>query len=54
LANAAATFRYAHVRRAIERGELGAPSAVLVIALGATATLVGLGMGVLLTVSLGD
>jgi putative membrane protein len=54
LANALATFRYAHVRRAIERGDLGAPSAALVIAVGATATLLGVGMGVLLTASLAD
>jgi putative membrane protein len=38
LANALATFRYGHVRRAIERGDLGAPSAALVIAVRSIAT----------------
>jgi uncharacterized membrane protein YidH (DUF202 family) len=48
LANLLATVRYARVRRAIERGERGAPSAVLVYVFGATATLVGLLMTILL------
>jgi putative membrane protein len=54
LANALATLRYANVRRAIERGEVGAPSAALVIAFGATATLIGVGMGALLAMAIGD
>ena len=48
LTNGAATFRYGAVRRAIMRGELGAPSGVLVYALGAVAAAVGLVMVVLL------
>ena len=41
VANALATFRYATVRRAIERGDVGAPSATLVYVMGTTASLVG-------------
>jgi putative membrane protein len=48
LANLAATVRYAQIRRAIERGAVGAPSPLMVYAFGATATLVGLVMTVLL------
>jgi putative membrane protein len=47
-----ATLRYAHTRRAIDRGDVGAPGAALVYAMGATATLVGIAMGVLLARSL--
>jgi putative membrane protein len=42
IANLLATVRYARVWSAIEGGELGAPSAVLVYVFGATTTLVGL------------
>jgi putative membrane protein len=54
LVNALATLRYSQVRRAIERGEVGAPSATLVIAAGVAATLLGVGMGALLAASIGD
>jgi putative membrane protein len=54
LANLAATVRYRNVRRAIERGEVGAPSAALVYAFGTTATLVGIAMSVLLAQSLAE
>jgi putative membrane protein len=54
LANLVATIRFAQIRRAIERGELGAPSAMVVYAFGATATLVGLVMAVLLVRALGE
>lgn len=53
-ANLLATVRYAQVRRAIERGDVGAPGAALVYAVGATATLVGLAMTVLLARTLGE
>jgi putative membrane protein len=54
LANLSATVRYGRVRRAIERGEVGAPSAVLVYAFGTAATIVGIVMTVLLAQSLSD
>lgn len=54
LANLVATIRYAQIRRAIGRGEVGAPSAAVVYAFGATATLVGLVMTVLLVRALGE
>jgi putative membrane protein len=54
LANLLATIRYARVRRAIERGEVGAPSGGLVYALGVVATLIGLAMTVLLARALGE
>lgn len=54
LANLTATIRYAQIRRAIARGEVGAPSAAVVYAFGATATLIGLVMTVLLARALGD
>jgi putative membrane protein len=54
LANLLATIRYAQVRRAIERGDVGAPSAALVYALGITATLIGLAMTVLLAHAVGE
>ena len=54
LANLFATLRYAQIRRAILRGEVGAPSAMMVYVFGATATLVGLVMTVLLVRALGE
>jgi putative membrane protein len=54
LANLLATLRYARVRRAIEQGDVGAPNAVLVYALGITATLIGLAMTLLLAHALGE
>jgi putative membrane protein len=54
LANLLATIRYARVRRAIERGEVGAPSAGLVYALGVVATLIGLAMTIMLARALGQ
>jgi len=54
LANALATIRYAHIRRAIERGDVGAPSATIVYVVGVTASLVGLLMTVLLVRALGE
>ena len=54
LANLMATLRFAHIRRAINRGDVGAPSASAVYAVGITAALVGLVMTVLLLRALGD
>jgi putative membrane protein len=54
LANILATFRYASVRRAIERGDVGAPSAMLVYVMGATASLVGIVMTTLLVRALAE
>lgn len=54
VANLMATFRYGSVRRAIERGEVGAPSATMVYAIGAVASLVGLAMTVLLVRALAE
>ena len=54
LANLVATLRYAQIRRAIERGEVGAPNALMVYVFGATATIVGLVMTVLLVRALAD
>jgi putative membrane protein len=54
LANLFATMNFARVRRAIEQGQLGAPSPILAYAIGATATLVGIAMTVLLLGSLGQ
>ena len=48
LANLSATIRYAQIRRAIERADVGAPSGALVFVIGGTATLVGLLMTILL------
>jgi putative membrane protein len=48
LASLGATLRYGAVRRAIDRGEVGAPRARLVYALGWIAALVGLVLSVLL------
>lgn len=47
-ANLLATIRYAQIRRAIERGDVGAPHVLVVYVFGITATLVGLVMTVLL------
>jgi putative membrane protein len=54
LANLLATIRYARIRRAIERGDVGPPSATVVFVFGATATVIGLAMTVLLMRALGD
>jgi putative membrane protein len=54
LTNAAATVRYMHVRRGIERGDLGAPNVAFVIGLGATATLIGVAMALLLARSIAE
>ena len=54
VANLAATIRYAQIRRGVERGDLGAPSATLPYAVGATATIVGLVMTALLLRSLAE
>jgi putative membrane protein len=54
LANLVGTVRYATVRRAILRGELGAPRPTIVYVIGITATLTGLAMTVLLVRSLGE
>jgi putative membrane protein len=54
LANLFGTARYASVRRAILRGDLGAPPPAIVYAVGIAATLMGLAMTVLLIRSLGE
>jgi putative membrane protein len=54
LANLAATVRYARVRQAVERGEVGPPGSILVLVIGTTATLVGMGMAILLARALFD
>lgn len=54
LTNLTATVRYAQTRRAIERGDVGAPNSVAVYVIGATATLVGIVMMVLLLRAVGD
>jgi len=54
LANLSATIRYATVRRAIERGDVGAPNPIAVYVMGTTATIVGIVMTVLLTRSLNE
>jgi putative membrane protein len=54
LANLLATIRYAQIRRAIERGDVGAPSATVALVFGATATVIGLVMTVLLVRALGE
>jgi uncharacterized membrane protein YidH (DUF202 family) len=53
-ANLLATIRYAQIRRAIERGDVGAPHALMVYVFGITATLVGLVMTVLLVRALAE
>ena len=52
--NAAATTRYAIVRRAIEERRAGAPSPTLVYVLGIASVTVALVMAVILAVSLRD
>jgi putative membrane protein len=54
VANVLATVNYARVRRSIEAGHVGAPSALLAYGLGVTAALLGLGMAVLLLRSIGN
>lgn len=54
LANLLATLRFASIRRAIERGDVGAPSAALVYVLGVTVTLIGLAMSILLARAVGE
>lgn len=54
MANLLATVRYAQIRRAIDRGDVGAPSAVVVYVFGVTATLVGLVMTILLLRALSE
>lgn len=54
LTNLTATVRYAQAHRAIERGEVGAPNSVAVYVIGATATVVGVVMMVLLLRAVGD
>lgn len=54
LANLLATIRYARVRQAIQRGDVGAPSAAAVYALGVLATLIGLVMALMLARTLGQ
>ncbi len=54
VANLLATVRYARVRRAILRGDTGAPNPVMVYGLGIAATLIGVAMVVLLVRSLGQ
>ena len=54
VANLLATIRYGRIRGAIERGDTGAPSAVLVYVFGALVTLVGLVMTLLLVRTIGE
>jgi putative membrane protein len=54
VANLVATVRYGQIRRAIERGDVGAPHALMVYVFGITATLVGLVMTVLLVRALSE
>jgi putative membrane protein len=54
VANLMATVRFARIRHAIERGETGAPDAMVVYVFGALATAIGLVMTVLLARALGD
>jgi putative membrane protein len=54
IANVVATIRFARVRSDIMRGELGAPSATVVYAIGITAALIGLAMTILLSRALGE
>jgi putative membrane protein len=54
LTNLTATLRFAQTRRAIERGDVGAPGAVAVYVIGGFATLVGLVMMILLLRAVGD
>jgi putative membrane protein len=52
--NLVATLRYGRIRRAIERGDVGPPSAALVYGLGFGAALLGLAMSALLLRSVGE
>lgn len=52
--SSSATFRYRQVRRAIEQGHVGAPSAMAVYVVGIGITLIGLAMTVLLAKALGE
>jgi putative membrane protein len=54
VANLLATIRYSQIRRAIQRGDVGAPGALMVYVFGITATLVGLVMTVLLLRALAE
>jgi len=54
LVNLFGTLRYTNVRRAILRGDLGAPRPAVVYIVGIAATLMGLAMTVLLVRSLGE
>lgn len=54
LANLLATIRYGQIRASIERGDVGAPGAMMVYVFGVTSTLVGLVMTVLLVHALGE
>ena len=54
LANLFATIRYGQIRRAIERGDVGAPSSLVIYAFGVMSVLVGLAMTVLLVRALGE
>jgi putative membrane protein len=49
-----ATLRYRQVRKAIERGSTGAPSAAAVYVVGIMVTVIGLAMSMLLAKALGD
>ena len=53
LACLSATVRFGMIRRAIDRGEVGGPGALLVYVVGGVATLVGLALSILLARSLG-
>jgi len=46
--NLVGTLRYGQIRRGIERGDVGAPGATIVYAVGIGATLIGLAMSALL------
>ncbi len=54
LSSLAATLRFWRVKRAIERGEVGAPSAAIVYVVGFTVTAVGLALTALLAHALGQ
>ena len=49
-----ATLRYRQVRQAIQRGDVGAPSATMVYVVGIGVAVIGLAMSVLLASALGD
>jgi putative membrane protein len=54
LTNLVGTLRYGRIRRNIEVGDVGAPRATLVYAVGFGATLIGLAMSALLLHSVGE